>query len=188
MGDHRLTRITTRTGDAGETGLADGSRLPKPAARITALGEVDELNACIGLLAVLPALPDHLGARLRDIQQRLFDVGGELSLPGKEILARDAIAALDADIAAWNAQLPPLTEFVLPGSDEANARAHLARAVCRRAERSLWQLHADDARVQPLAAWLNRLSDWLFVLARMLARETGAGESTWQRGTVKNFV
>lgn len=184
MGDHRLTRITTRTGDAGETGLADGSRLSKPATRIAALGEVDELNACIGLLAVLPALPalpDHPRVRLRDIQQHLFDLGGELSLPGKEILSRDAIAALDADIAAWNTQLPPLTEFVLPGSDEANARAHLARAVCRRAERTLWQLHADDARVQPLAAWLNRLSDWLFVLARLLARETGAGESTWRR-------
>ncbi|MDO9174463.1 MAG: cob(I)yrinic acid a,c-diamide adenosyltransferase, partial [Actinomycetota bacterium] len=143
MGDNRLTRITTRTGDDGSTGLADGTRLPKTHPRIVALGDVDELNAAIGSLCVAPALDAQLLARLRDVQHDLFDLGGELSLPGTPVLNRAALSLLDTDIAAWNAAIPPLQEFVLPGSDEGNARAHLARTVCRRAERSLWSLAAD---------------------------------------------
>lgn len=181
MGDHRLTRITTRTGDDGSTGLADGTRLAKTSARVVALGDVDELNACIGLLCVAPGLAPALPGRLRQVQQELFDLGGELSLPGRALLARNALATLDADIAAWNAALPPLTEFVLPGSDEANARAHLARTVCRRAERALWDVARQDgdALSPDLPRYLNRLSDWLFVLSRILARQHDATEPVW---------
>ena len=162
MGDHRLTRITTRTGDDGTTGLADGGRLPKTHARVTALGEVDELNAAIGLLCVAPGVDADLQSRLRDVQHDLFDLGGELSLPGQAVLDRGVLALLEADVRAWNATLPPLTEFVLPACDEANARAHLARTVCRRAERALWALQAAEAApLGDLAPqhYLNRLSD-----------------------------
>lgn len=192
MGDNRLTRITTRTGDDGSTGLADGTRLAKTQPRIAALGDIDELNAALGLLCVAPALDAKLLARLREVQHDLFDLGGELSLPGSTVLRRDALHALEADIAAWNAALPPLKEFVLPGSNEANARAHLARTLCRRAERALWVLAAhageslpDTLPVAPapeLPRYLNRLGDWLFVLARMLAQHDGGTEVTWRRG------
>lgn len=183
MNKHRLTRITTRTGDTGGTGLANGRRLPKTHARIVALGDIDELNAAIGLLCVVPGIPDELVARLRRVQNELFDFGGELSLPGATVLDREALIALETDIAAWNAALPPLTEFVLPGADEANARAHLARAVCRRTERSLWQLMVTpaDAIDGDLPRYLNRLSDWLFVLSRHLVQLGGDREVTWQR-------
>ncbi|MFP5383255.1 MAG: cob(I)yrinic acid a,c-diamide adenosyltransferase [Gammaproteobacteria bacterium] len=184
MGDNRLTRITTRTGDDGMTGLANGTRLAKTHPRVIAIGEVDELNAALGMLAVSPGLAPSLAARLRDAQHRLFELGGELALPGREILDRQALAELEADITAWNASLPPLTEFVLPGGCEASARAHLARAVCRRAERALWLLHAQEPAVTQDAAarFLNRLSDWLFVASRLLAHESGtdAMEPLWR--------
>lgn len=181
MGDNRLTRITTRTGDTGTTGLADGTRLPKTDARVGALGDVDELNACIGLLCTALPPDDATLARLRAVQHDLFDLGGELSLPGSTLLSRTAANQLDADVTQWNAALPPLRDFVLPGSNEANARAHLARTVCRRAERSLWQLHAQETVAQELAVYLNRLGDWLFVLARLLAVRNGGHEVIWQR-------
>lgn len=114
------------------------------------------------------------------MQHDLFDLGGELSLPGTTVLNRDALVALDVDVATWNAAIPALKEFVLPGSDEANARAHLARTVCRRAERALWLLQG-DAQAQDLARYLNRLSDWLFVLGRVLALRDGGSEITWNR-------
>lgn len=175
MGDHRLTRITTRTGDDGSTGLADGERLRKSALRCNAIGDVDELNAAIGLLCVAPGVSPAFCEALRAIQHRLFELGGELSLPGRALLADDAMPELDDAIERWNATLPPLTEFVLPGTCEASARAHLARAVCRRAERTLWQLREQEpacTRDAP-ARFLNRLSDWLFVSSRLLARESG---------------
>lgn len=183
MGQNRLTRITTRTGDTGSTGLADGRRLPKTHMRIQALGDVDELNAALGLLAVAPGVDAMLRTRLRIVQNELFDLGGELSLPGARVLNRDAAGRLETDIAQWNAELPPLTEFVLPGTGEANARAHLARAICRRAERSLWQLMTapEDAVDGDLPRYLNRLSDWLFVLSRRLARQNGDSEVIWRR-------
>ncbi len=191
MGDNRLTRITTRTGDDGSTGLADGTRLQKTQPHIVALGDIDELNAAIGWLCVAPALDTKLLARLREVQHDLFDLGGELSLPGSTVLRRDALRTLEADIATWNAALPPLKEFVLPGSNEANARAHLARTLCRRAERALWVLAAHAGQSPPdtlpvtlspeLPRYLNRLGDWLFVLARVLALRDGGKEVTWQR-------
>ncbi len=191
MGDNRLTRITTRTGDDGSTGLADGTRLQKTQPRIVALGDIDELNAAIGWLCVAPALDTKLLARLREVQHDLFDLGGELSLPGSTVLRRDALRTLEVDIATWNAALPPLKEFVLPGSNEANARAHLARTLCRRAERALWVLAAQAGESLPdtlpaalapeLPRYLNRLGDWLFVLARVLALRDGGKEVTWRR-------
>lgn len=183
MGDNRLTRITTRTGDDGLTGLADGTRLAKTHPRVIAIGEVDELNTAIGVLCVVDGLDATLLARLQAVQHRLFDVGGELSLPGREILDRNALVELDSEIARWNAALPPLTEFVLPGGNESSARAHLARATCRRAERALWLLveMQEDAVDLVLPRYLNRLSDWLFVLSRVLARGDGNTEMLWQR-------
>lgn len=183
MGDHRLTRITTRSGDDGSTGLADGSRLPKTHPRVVALGEVDELNAAIGLLCVVPGIDESLPARLRRVQNELFDLGGELSLPGARVLDRGALARLETEIVGWNARLPPLTEFVLPGANEASARAHLARTVCRRAERALWVLAETPAAESDgdLPRYLNRLSDWLFVLSRVLVQQAGDREVVWQR-------
>lgn len=183
MGDNRLTRITTRTGDDGMTGLANGMRLAKTHPRVIAIGEVDELNTAIGLLCVVDGLDAAFLARLQAVQHRLFDIGGELSLPGRSVLDRHALAELDAEIAAWNAALPPLTEFVLPGGNESSARAHLARATCRRAERALWFLaetQADELDVA-LPRYLNRLSDWLFVLGRVLARGDGNNETLWKK-------
>lgn len=183
MGDNRLTRITTRTGDDGMTGLANGTRLAKTHQRVIAIGDVDELNTAIGLLCVVEGLDVTLMARLQAVQHRLFDIGGELSLPGRNVLDRNALAELDAEIAAWNAALPPLTEFVLPGGNEFSARAHLARATCRRAERSLWLLAETQADAVDLLLprYLNRLSDWLFVLSRVLARGDGNSETLWQK-------
>lgn len=182
MGDHRLTRITTRTGDDGSTGLADGSRLAKTEPRIVALGDVDELNCAIGLLCVVPGMAPELLLRLRAVQNQLFDLGGELSLPaGTAVLDRAAAVALETDIAHWNAALAPLTEFVLPGANEAAARAHLARAICRRAERSLWALASAENASHDPARYLNRLSDWLFVLSRRLVQAGGDVEVVWRR-------
>jgi cob(I)alamin adenosyltransferase len=184
MGDNRLTRITTRSGDDGNTGLADGTRLAKTHPCIVAIGEVDELNTQIGALCVAPGLDALMLARLREVQHDLFDLGGELSLPGVQVLRREALTALDIDIAEWNTALPPLKEFVLPGSNEANARAHIARTVCRRAERALWELAATPGNTldAALPRYLNRLSDWLFVLSRVLALRGGGSEVIWRRG------
>ena len=177
----RIDRVTTRSGDGGETGLADGSRLSKAAPRVDAMGDVDETNATIGLLRAALAEDDPLQALLSDIQHRLFDLGGALSLPGTLGFETEAVADLDAAIREWNETLPPLTNFVLPAGDEATARAHIARTVCRRAERTLTRLaDAEPDAVDPsLRQYLNRASDLFFVLARVLARRHG-GEVTWQ--------
>ena len=174
----RLTRLYTRQGDGGWTRLADGQRLPKTALRIQALGDLDELNAALGL--VLAFAPHHpSGALLRRIQHRLFDLGAELALPGHHVLGTQQVLDLERAIDELNAPLPPLEEFLLPGGPPAAAQAQLARAVARRAERSLWRL-AQEEPVEPHAlAYLNRLSDLLFVLARTLARETEPDEPTW---------
>ena len=177
----RINRVTTRSGDGGETGLADGSRLSKAAPRVDALGDVDETTAAIGLLRAALAADDPLQALLSDIQHRLFDLGGALSLPGTLGFETAAVEALDAALAEWNATLPPLTNFVLPAGDEATARAHVVRTVCRRAERTLTRLgEAEPEAVDAaLRQYLNRASDLFFVLARVLARRHG-GEVTWQ--------
>ncbi|MDI3259947.1 MAG: cob(I)yrinic acid a,c-diamide adenosyltransferase [Sinobacteraceae bacterium] len=177
---HRLSKIVTRTGDAGETGLADGSRLPKSAPRVAALGEVDELNCVLGLL-LARELPAEVRRPLARIQHELFDLGGELSLPGAKVLDEAPIEALEAAVRMLNQDLPPLKEFVLPGGNEAAAIAHLARAVCRRAERALWTLNAVEPLNPCAPRYLNRLSDLLFVCARVLARSAGGREVIWQR-------
>jgi cob(I)alamin adenosyltransferase len=179
---HRLSRIVTRTGDTGETGLADGSRLAKSAPRVQALGEVDELNCTIGLLLVQHQ-PYPVRATLERIQHELFDLGGELSIPGAKLIGNTYLERLDADLQQLNATLPPLKEFVLPGGNAAAAAAHLARAVARRAERALWTLHSIEPLNPVAPQYLNRLSDYLFVCARILARQTRDGEVIWRRTT-----
>jgi len=174
---HRLSKITTRTGDRGETGLGDGSRVAKSSPRVRALGDVDELNSAIGLL-VAEQPPAEIAETLSDIQHDLFDLGGELSIPGHAMLGDAQIERLEARIEAWNAELPPLKEFILPGGTRAAAAAHLARTVCRRAERGVVGLGADA--VEPvIVTYLNRLSDLLFVMARAANAHAGADEIEW---------
>ena len=179
---HRLSKIYTRTGDDGSTGLGDGSRVPKDHARVEAYGTVDELNACMGLLrAELPAAHAQQ-ALLSTIQHDLFDLGGELCIPGFSLLKAEGIDQLEQAIDAINEHLPPLKEFILPGGNKAASTAHLARTVCRRAERRVHSLaHIEDNIGALPLQYLNRLSDYLFVLARALARENGAGEVLWNR-------
>jgi cob(I)alamin adenosyltransferase len=178
---NRLSRIITRTGDAGTTGLGDGSRVPKDSARIEAIGTVDELNSAIGLLRALPDLPSPVSKLLLRVQHDLFDLGGELAVPGYSVLTEAHVAALEDAVEEFNAGLPPLKEFILPGGSEAAARCHLARTLARRAERRCWTLaHAEDTRGIALI-YLNRLSDLLFVLARTLARHEGSEEVLWDR-------
>ncbi|MDR3417773.1 MAG: cob(I)yrinic acid a,c-diamide adenosyltransferase [Nevskia sp.] len=177
---HRLSKIVTRTGDQGETGLASGERLAKSAPRVQALGEVDELNCAVGLLLV-QELPDALRAPLALTQHELFDLGGELSLPGSALIKDSYLLRLESELQGLNADLPPLKEFVLPGGDAPAAAAHFARAVARRAERALWALNALEP-LNPLAPqYLNRLSDYLFVCARVLARLHGGSEVSWKK-------
>lgn len=176
----RLSRIATRTGDDGTTGLGDGSRTGKDDPRVAALGNVDELNAALGLLLTEP-LPEAMAQALVEIQHDLFELGGELCIPGYENLAAARIEWLDAMLAQFNAELTALAEFILPGGSRAAALAHQARTIARRAERSVVSLsrHA-EVRREPLA-YLNRLSDLLFVLARVANRATGRADVMWDR-------
>ena len=176
----RLTQIATRTGDDGTTGLADGSRVGKDHLRIAALGEVDELNSNIGLLAT-EDMPAEVRADLSDIQHDLFDLGGELSIPGYTMISEQQVARLDARLAHFNADLPRLEEFILPGGSRAAAIAHVCRTVCRRAERSLVTLGRQDKLNDAPRQYLNRLSDLLFVLARVLNRHAGGSDVQWQQ-------
>ncbi len=164
---NRLSVIATRTGDDGTTGLGDGSRLPKDAPRVAALGDVDELNSVVGLL-LAETLPDDVAADLLAIQHDLFDMGAELCIPGHVAVTEEQVAHLDARLAHYNAALPPLREFILPGGSRAAAVAHMARTVCRRAERAVVALASADRVNAPVRQYLNRLSDLLFVLARYL--------------------
>ncbi len=176
---NRLSRIYTRTGDDGSTGLGDGSRVGKDSARVEAYGTVDEANACIGLL-LASELPDDVRTLLTRIQHQLFDLGGELCIPGHAAIFDADIDALEAQVDHYNADLPPLKEFILPGGGDAAARCHIARTVVRRAERRTVELARLEAvRPQPVH-YLNRLSDLLFVLCRVLARASGHGEVLWQ--------
>lgn len=174
----RLTAIATRTGDDGSTGLGDGSRVAKTDARIVALGDVDELNSALGLLIAMGA-GEHAGF-LAAVQQDLFDLGGELSIPGYALLRLERVAVLDAWLATANAGLPRLREFILPGGCLAAAQAHVCRTICRRAERSVIALAAAGPVSEPARQYLNRLSDLLFVLARVLNRDAGGGEPEWR--------
>src|SRR5690242_9259827 len=178
---NRLTRIYTRTGDAGTTGLASGARVAKDAARIEAIGAVDELNSMLGVLAA-ESLPGDLGERMAEIQNDLFDLGGELSLPGNALLGAAHVERLERELDRLNAALPPLKDFVLPAGSRSAALAHVARAVCRRAERRVVTLSRKQKIAPALPAYLNRLSDLLFVLARELNRAGGGSDVLWQQG------
>ncbi len=178
---HRLSKIYTRTGDAGTTGLGDGSRTAKDSARIAAIGDIDETNSLLGVL-LCEALPDDVRALLVGIQHDLFDLGGELSIPGAQLLGVGQPARLEQAIDHYNGTLAPLKEFILPGGTRAAALTHLARTVCRRAERKLVGL-ADNEKVSETARqYVNRLSDLLFVLARSINRSGGCGDVMWQKG------
>ena len=175
---NRLSRIYTRTGDDGTTGLGDGNRVAKDSARVNAYGTVDEANSCIGLL-LASELPADVRELLTRIQHQLFDLGGELCIPGHAAIHDADIDALEARLDHYNDDLPALKDFILPGGGEAAARCHVARTVVRRAERDTVSLSRHDA-VRPQAIrYLNRLSDLLFVLARVLARASGHGEVLW---------
>jgi cob(I)alamin adenosyltransferase len=177
---NRLSKIYTRTGDDGSTGLGDGTRVAKDSARVAAYGTVDEANSAVGLLLAC-AMPQDVRDLLVSIQHQMFDLGGELCIPGHAAIQDADIERLEQRLDHFNADLPPLKDFILPGGGEAAARCHLARTIVRRAERETVTLARQD-RVRPQAIrYLNRLSDLLFVLARVLARADGQGEVLWAK-------
>jgi cob(I)alamin adenosyltransferase len=176
---NRLTQIATRTGDAGTTGLGDNTRVSKDSLRVHAMGDVDELNSHLGVLLCEP-LPADVRALLVEIQHQLFNLGGELSIPGYELLKPEAVAALDEALERHNAQLPRLQEFILPAGSRAASQAHVCRTVARRAERAVVALgHAEPVNDAP-RQYLNRLSDLMFVLARVLNRMNGGDDVYWK--------
>jgi cob(I)alamin adenosyltransferase len=182
---NRLSKIVTRTGDAGTTGLGDGSRVPKDAPRIEAIGSVDELNSVLGVL-LAEALPPEVSECLVAVQHDLFDLGGELSIPGHAAVTADHVARLEDAVERFNGVLAPLKEFILPGGTRAAALAHVARTVCRRAERAMVMLAGREPVGTPARQYLNRLSDLLFVIARTLNRAAGRTDVLWRhdrRGT-----
>jgi cob(I)alamin adenosyltransferase len=178
---HRLSKITTRTGDAGTTGLGDGSRVSKDSLRIAALGDVDELNSLLGLL-LCEDLASEERQLLLDIQHDLFDLGGELAVPGGIFLKESQPGRLEEAVERYNGDLKPLAEFILPGGSRAASLAHLARTVCRRAERAAVALGQAEAVTETTRKYLNRLSDLLFVLGRWLNKAAGGGDVLWQKG------
>jgi cob(I)alamin adenosyltransferase len=182
---HRLSRIATRTGDDGTTGLGDGSRTGKDSLRIAAIGEVDELNSTIGLL-IAEGLSEAIHDELIAIQHDLFDLGGELCIPGFENVTEAQVARLDALLERHNAALPRLQEFILPGGARTAAIAHVARTVCRRAERAIVALGREEPLRAVCRQYVNRLSDLMFVLARVLNREAGRGDVLWQKDRNKD--
>ncbi len=176
---NRLTRIATRTGDDGTTGLGDGARVAKDHLRVVAMGEVDELNSQLGVL-LAEAIPDEVRQDLTLIQHDLFDLGGELCLPGQTLLDARQVARLDERLEHYNDSLPRLAEFILPGGSRAAALAHIGRTVCRRAERKLTELGRAEPISEVARQYLNRLSDLLFVLARVLNRAAGVPDVLWR--------
>ena len=176
---NRLSKIYTRTGDDGTTGLGDGTRVAKDSARVAAYGTVDEANSTIGLL-LAANLPEDIRDLLTTVQHQLFDLGGELCIPGHAAISDEDVAALERELDRYNEPLPPLKDFILPGGGEAAARCHVARTVVRRAERETVTLARHDAVRPEAIRYLNRLSDLLFVLARVLARDSGHGEVLWK--------
>jgi cob(I)alamin adenosyltransferase len=178
---NRLSKIATRTGDAGTTGLGDGTRVPKDAPRIQALGDVDELNSTVGLL-LCEDLPADTRDELLRIQHDLFDLGGELCIPGFHNVTEAQVARIDELLEKYNGTLEPLTNFILPGGSRAASLAHVGRTVCRRAERSVVALGATEAVTDAVRQYLNRLSDLLFVLGRVLNRHAGGSDVLWQQG------
>ena len=181
---NRLSKIYTRTGDDGTTGLGDGSRIAKDAARVNAYGTVDEANACIGLLLAAD-VPDDIRTLLTRVQHQLFDLGGELCIPGHAAIFSADIDALETQLDHYNEALPALKDFILPGDGEAAARCHIARTVVRRAERETVTLSRAETVRPEAIRYLNRLSDLLFVLCRVLARASGHGEVIWEHARRK---
>jgi cob(I)alamin adenosyltransferase len=177
---NRLSKIYTRTGDDGTTGLGDGSRVPKDSARVEAYGTVDELNSCIGVLLVDKSLPDKVRACLTEVQHELFDMGGELCIPGHQAIVAQQVARLEQELDEFNEALPPLKEFILPGGGPGASACHVARAVARRAERRVWTLARTETVGPEVMKYLNRLSDLLFVLARVMARHEQGTEVLWR--------
>jgi cob(I)alamin adenosyltransferase len=178
---NRLTKIYTRTGDDGSTGLGDGARVPKESLRVEAFGTVDEANSAIGMVLAVATLPEAVRQCLVDVQHDLFDLGGELSIPGYRTLTPAYIERLEAQLDGFNDGLPPLKDFILPGGGPAAAACHVARTVCRRAERRAWSLARSEDIAPEALIYLNRLSDLLFVLARVLARHEQGTETIWRR-------
>ena len=176
---NRLSRIYTRTGDQGSTGLGNGDRVAKDCPRIEAIGAVDELNCAIGRVLVHD-VREALRECLQVVQHKLFDLGGELSIPGYQAVRDEDIAQVESALEQFNADLPPLKEFILPGGGRAAADCHLARAICRRAERRLVSLARDEEISEQARIYLNRLSDLLFVMCRILARDEGGIEVLWR--------
>ncbi len=177
---HRLSKIVTRTGDAGTTGLGDGTRVAKDSVRIDAIGGIDELNSTLGLLLSEP-LPDGVTRCLTSVQHDLFDLGGELSVPGYAAVTDAHVTRLEEAVERFNSDLGPLKEFILPGGTRAAAIAHVARTVCRRAERTLVRMAAAEPVSDPVRRYVNRLSDLLFVLARTLNRAGGRTDVLWRK-------
>jgi cob(I)alamin adenosyltransferase len=184
---NRLSKIYTRTGDDGTTGLGDGSRTPKDSARVEAYGTVDELNSSIGVLLAVPELPEAVAQCLTEVQHELFDLGGELCIPGHRVISAAHVTRLEKTLDGFNDALPPLKEFILPGGGPAAAACHLARAIARRAERRVWTLARAESVSPEVTQYLNRLSDLLFVMARVLARHERGVEVLWrhERGKTK---
>ena len=177
---NRLTKLYTKTGDDGTTGLGDGSRTEKDSVRIEAVGTIDELNSWIGLLIADLSVDEPLTESLTEIQHRLFDLGGELAVPGFQLINKEMVSDLEALCDQLNRTLPPLKEFILPGGSKAAGLCHMARAVARRAERNIVTLAKEEAVADDLRRYINRLSDVLFVMARQLARRDGGQEVFWR--------
>jgi cob(I)alamin adenosyltransferase len=178
---NRLSKIYTRTGDKGVTGLGDGSRVDKDSLRVEAYGTVDELNSAVGVV-IASDLPDEIRDCLTRIQHELFDLGGELCMPGTTLIPDRYVDGLEDNLDGFNEDLPPLKDFILPGGSESAARCHLARTIARRAERRVISLAHNEAVNEASIRYLNRLSDLLFVIARVLARRDGGSEVIWVHG------
>ncbi|MGH8186928.1 MAG: cob(I)yrinic acid a,c-diamide adenosyltransferase [Steroidobacteraceae bacterium] len=179
---HRLSKIYTRTGDDGTTGLGDGTRVDKVHPRIEAYGTVDEANSAVGVVLAVPGLPADVSQALTRIQHRLFDLGGELAVPGYRAITAEHVTELENCLDQLNEPLPPLKEFILPGGGPAAAACHVARAITRRAERCTWLAAKQESIAPEVMHYLNRLSDLLFVMARVLARHENGQEVLWKRG------
>lgn len=183
---YRLSKIYTRTGDKGTTGMADGTRVDKDSMRVVAIGDVDELNSVMGLVACTCPAGDVKEA-LITIQHDLFNLGGQITLPECDLITEQRITWLEQTLDEMNADLPALKEFILPGGGTAAAHCHLARTVCRRAERSMVTLAKEFELNKNVSAYINRLSDLLFVICRVLSRESGDGEVYWQSNRLKKI-
>ena len=178
----RITKVTTKTGDKGKTALGDGSRVKKDSLRVHCLGSIDELNSSIGLAAVM--LPVKPIIDLKSVQNDLLNIGAEISMPGskKKFLNKDRILFLEKEIESINKDLPPLEEFILPGGNDLCSRVHMARSICRRAERDLVSLNSKEQISPEVLKYINRLSDYLFVVARLLIQISDSDEIQWNRG------